>query len=135
MAFILDPNFRHLIPNTETVSRVREYILSDPEVEGDVSRFVEGWGWDHTRWLLSEWPNAVGLRIGTRELFSSLLIMQDHLENDPAVKGRKVVLQSKDGHALWVSKAVIETIDSLPHEIQGGVIVRDKNGNPTGGYG
>lgn len=48
------------------------------------------------------------------------------------VAGRLIVLQSKDGHALWVSLAVLKSMDPLPEEVEGGVIVRDADGNPTG---
>ena len=44
----------------ETVSRVRDYILSDPDILNDKSKWVEGWGWDHTRWILEQWPTSVG---------------------------------------------------------------------------
>ena len=46
--------------------------------------------------------------------------------------GRSIVLQSKDGHALWVSSAVLKSISPLPEEVEGGVIVRDASGKPTG---
>lgn len=46
--------------------------------------------------------------------------------------GRPVVLQSKDGHMLWVSQAVLRSIEPLPTEVEGGVIVRDSFGKPTG---
>ena len=42
------------------------------------------------------------------------------------------MLQSKDGHALWVSSAVLKSIEPLPSEVEGGVIVRDSFGKPTG---
>ena len=57
---------------------------------------------------------------------------QHALEADPVVAGRPVVLQSKDGHALWVSLAVLQSMDPLPDEVEGGVIVRDAAGKPTG---
>ena len=44
---------------TETVARVRAYILADPDIVNDKTKFVEGWGWDHTKWLLEEWPTYV----------------------------------------------------------------------------
>ncbi|KAI0351006.1 hypothetical protein OH77DRAFT_1411838 [Trametes cingulata] len=98
----------------ETVERVRAYIEADPDIFEDKTKYVEGWGWDHTKWLLEEWPTYGAL------------------EADPIVAGRPVVLQSKDGHALWVSLAVLESISPLPDEVEGGVIVRDSFGKPTG---
>ncbi|CAL1708121.1 unnamed protein product [Somion occarium] len=98
----------------ETVQVVRNYILSDPDVRHNKSTFVEGWGWDHTQWLLEQWPTS------------------EDLENDPVVRGRPIVLQSKDGHAIWVSKKILDDIEFIPEEIEGGTIFRDSNGNPTG---
>lgn len=46
---------------TETVERVKAYILADPDILDDKTKFVEGWGWDHTKWLLEEWPTYVRL--------------------------------------------------------------------------
>ncbi len=45
--------------DAETVARVRAYIEADPDILSDKSRYVEGWGWDHTKWLLEEWPTYV----------------------------------------------------------------------------
>ncbi|KAI0930719.1 hypothetical protein AcW1_003666 [Taiwanofungus camphoratus] len=98
----------------ETVRRVKEFILSDPEIRDDRSQYVEGWGWDHTKWPNTEWPTYV------------------QLEEDPEVAGRLIVLQSKDGHALWVSSKVLEAIKPLPQAVEGGVILRDSAGEPTG---
>lgn len=44
---------------TETVWRVRDYIQSNPKLRTDKTKFVEGWGWDHTKWLQSAFPTAV----------------------------------------------------------------------------
>ncbi|KAI0818459.1 amidohydrolase family-domain-containing protein [Trametes gibbosa] len=101
----------------ETVARVRAYIEADPEILEDKTKFVEGWGWDHTKWLLEEWPTSACINA---------------LDADPIVAGRPVVLQSKDGHALWVSKSVLRSMEPLPEEVEGGVIVRDSFGKPTG---
>ena len=60
------------------------------------------------------------------------IALQDALEADPIVRGRPIILQSKDGHALWVSKAVLELNSPLPLEVEGGVIIRDSFGTPTG---
>ncbi|EAU91349.2 amidohydrolase [Coprinopsis cinerea okayama7 len=54
------------------------------------------------------------------------------LENDPILRGRPIILQSKDCHALWVSSAALKPSLPLPDEVEGGVIVRDQNNQPTG---
>ena len=54
----------HGLYTAETVARVKAYILADPDILHDKTKFVEGWGWDHTKWLLEEWPTYV------RALFS-----------------------------------------------------------------
>ncbi|OAX36092.1 hypothetical protein K503DRAFT_695783 [Rhizopogon vinicolor AM-OR11-026] len=98
----------------ETVALVRQHILDNSDILDDSSKFVEGWGWDHTSWPVEEWPTS------------------DALEADPIVSGRPVILQSKDGHALWISKAALELSSPLPSEVEGGVIVRDSFGTLTG---
>lgn len=45
---------------------------------------------------------------------------------------RKIVLRSKDCHALWVSPKVLEEVEFPEKEIEGGTIVRDADGKPTG---
>ncbi|THV06783.1 hypothetical protein K435DRAFT_848853 [Dendrothele bispora CBS 962.96] len=98
----------------DTVKRVRDYILANPDIQTDKSKFILGGGWDHTVWPTSRWPSAADL------------------DADPIITGRPVVLQSKDCHALWVSSAALETSLPLPLEVEGGVIVRDQYGYPTG---
>jgi len=63
----------------------------------------------------------------------SLTISQADLDADSIIRGRPVVLQSKDCHALWVSSKVIEASLPLPEVVEGGVIIRDDAGLPTGG--
>jgi len=58
--------------------------------------------------------------------------LQADLEADPIIRGRPVVLQSKDCHALWVSSKVIENSPPLPEVVEGGLIIRDDGGRPTG---
>ena len=48
------------------------------------------------------------------------------------IKGRLISLSRIDGHARWVSPAVLHQMSDLPENIDGGLIVRDKQGNPTG---
>ena len=42
-----------------TVEIVKQYILNDPEIRDDKSKYIEGWGWDHTKWTPEQWPTAV----------------------------------------------------------------------------
>ncbi|KAF9024805.1 hypothetical protein BDZ89DRAFT_988931 [Hymenopellis radicata] len=98
----------------EVVKSVGDYILANPDLYNNKSKIVEGWGWDHTIWPEGRWPNA------------------DDLEQDPVIRGRSVVLQSRDGHGIWVSKTALEANKPYPDAVEGGVIVRDSNGNPNG---
>lgn len=55
------------------------------------------------------------------------------MEENPIVRGRPVVLQSKDGHALWVSQKILDAmLPFIPDHLEGGVIARDLDGNPSG---
>ncbi|KAJ6535556.1 amidohydrolase family-domain-containing protein [Mycena capillaripes] len=99
---------------SETVARVREYILRTPAILNNPDAFIRGGGWDHTSWPGASWPTA------------------NDLDADPIIKGRPVVLQSKDCHGLWVSGRVLELSTPFPASIEGGVILTDDSGTPTG---
>jgi hypothetical protein len=43
----------------DATALVRRFILSDEDIKQDPLKFVEGWGWDHTKWVEQEFPNAV----------------------------------------------------------------------------
>ncbi len=58
--------------------------------------------------------------------------VQEDLASDPLLKGRLISLSRVDGHARWVSPAVLELMPNLPEQVEGGLIVRDAVGNPTG---
>lgn len=45
----------------DTVKLIREFILADPDLRNDRDKFIEGWGWDHTKWTPEQWPKAVRL--------------------------------------------------------------------------
>lgn len=93
---------------------VRQFILSDEDIKQDPLKFVLGWGWDHTKWPEHGFPTAAVL------------------DSDPIVRQHRVVLEAKDGHAIWVNSKVLECISPLPENVEGGVIVRDASGKPTG---
>ncbi|KAI0344613.1 hypothetical protein BDW22DRAFT_1354713 [Trametopsis cervina] len=119
-AHILEYGFTKVLPLEgtqtvkETVHRIRTYIESKPELLRDKTKVVEGWGWDHTKWAQMAWPSATDL------------------ENDEVVAGRPIILQSKDGHALWVSQKILTAMHPIPDKVEGGVIVRNPSGEPIG---
>ncbi|KAJ7124911.1 amidohydrolase family-domain-containing protein [Mycena epipterygia] len=98
----------------ETVARVKKYILANPDIQANKSIYVLGGGWDHTVWPTARWPTAADL------------------ESDPVLRGRPIVLQSKDCHALWVSSKVMESSQPFPDLVEGGIIFRDDAGQPNG---
>lgn len=98
----------------DTVLRVREFILNNPEVLNDKTKWIRGGGWDHTIWPSSNWPSGA------------------ELDADPVIRGRPVVLQSKDCHALWVSAEAMRLSSPFPDSVEGGIIIRGEDGEPTG---
>ncbi|KAH9083588.1 amidohydrolase family-domain-containing protein [Lactarius deliciosus] len=74
---------------------VRRFISSDEDIKKDPLKFVEGWGWDHTKWAGREFPTAADL------------------DSDPLVRQHRVILEAKDGHAIWVNSRVLEEISPL----------------------
>ncbi|KAJ7189665.1 amidohydrolase family-domain-containing protein [Mycena pura] len=99
----------------ETVSRIRDYILNNPAILNNRDAVIRGGGWDHTPWPGAAWPTAA------------------HLEADPIIKGRLVVLQSKDCHAMWVSERAMALSALSPSvSVEGGVIMTDDTGAPSG---
>uniref|UniRef100_A0A8H7XPQ0 Amidohydrolase 3 domain-containing protein n=1 Tax=Psilocybe cubensis TaxID=181762 RepID=A0A8H7XPQ0_PSICU len=98
----------------EVIERIKAYILAHPEVMNDKSRWIEGMGWDQTKWPGSQFPTA------------------SDLDKDPLLKGRLISLTRVDGHARWVSLSVLDLMPNLPEKVGGGLIVRDEHGKPTG---
>jgi hypothetical protein len=43
----------------EVVSRLKAYIEAHPDVRDDSNRWVEGMGWDQTKWPGAQFPTAV----------------------------------------------------------------------------
>ncbi|KAI0036858.1 amidohydrolase family-domain-containing protein [Vararia minispora EC-137] len=88
----------------DAVAAVRNYILNDEDIQADPEKYVQGWGWDHTRWPDHNFPTAADL------------------DSDPVVRSHRVALEAKDGHAIWVNSKVLEEISPLPDEVEGGLI-------------
>jgi predicted amidohydrolase YtcJ len=79
------------------------------------SAWIRGWGWDHSRWEGSGWPDK------------SLL--------DRAAPDHPVFLSRIDGHAAWLSSRALREvgIEETPPDSDGGEIVRDpESGSVTG---
>ncbi|KAH8084879.1 amidohydrolase family-domain-containing protein [Cristinia sonorae] len=108
----------------DILDTLEDYVKAHPDIEADPDRWIRGMGWDQTRWKdwSGEFPTA------------------EHLASRSLLAARPIALSRVDGHAMWVSPRVIElTKESQPghkwpsdDEIEGGSIVRDSDGNPTG---
>lgn len=127
-------NLTYLITKycSDVVERVKAYILSHPDVHNDTTQWIEGWGWDQTKWSKAQFPIAVRLDFTTVQTISSCQGYQADLDQDPLLKGRLISLSRIDGHARWVSPAVLQQMPDLPEKVDGGLIVRNEQGNPTG---
>ncbi|KAG8703447.1 hypothetical protein FRC08_002837, partial [Ceratobasidium sp. 394] len=91
-------------------ARIRAYIQSTSPEPG---AWIEGQGWDQTLW-------------------GGLFPTADDLDDDPVLRDRPIVLARTDVHAYWVSNEVIRRLGPLPDKVEGGEIVRDALGKPTG---
>lgn len=93
----------------EVAKKVKEYAKAHPELN-----WIKGRGWNQELWQKRQFPKA-------RDL-------------DEYVSDRPVWLRRVDGHAGWAnSKALaFAGISKNSLDPEGGKIVRDSNGNPTG---
>lgn len=57
---------------------------------------------------------------------------QDDFDSEPLLRGRRIYLNRVDVHAAWVSHRVLQLMGELPSEVDGGMIIRDLSGKPTG---
>ncbi len=102
----------HQLKNAEDIAQI--------EIPENAGSWVTGFGWDQNLWQTKNFPS--------RELL------------DQAFGDRKVVLFRADGHALWVSSAVLRHIGwaqsdgtfNAPESPTGGEVLLDKQGQPTG---
>jgi len=101
--------FIHEAPTVATVAdRVREKAAQMPR-----GQWIQGHGWMQVAWG-GEFPTAADLDAATR----------DH----------PVALSAKSGHALWVNSLALQLagITAQTPDPEGGQIVRDAGGYPTG---
>jgi predicted amidohydrolase YtcJ len=93
----------------EALRQVEEYASDYPDLN-----WIEGRGWNHTHWDINRFPTAGEL--------------------DKVVNERPVWLTRVDGHAGWANSKAMELagITAETEVPQGGEIIRDENGEPTG---
>ncbi|PVF96395.1 hypothetical protein CPB86DRAFT_807752 [Serendipita vermifera] len=106
----------------DVVTAVRKYILerdiqrnSDQALQKPLE-WIEGVGWDQNKW--DNWKGGFPTH--------------DMLDADPVLRGKPIILFRTDLHAVWLSGRALELCGELPTEVEGGEIIRDENGKPTG---
>lgn len=93
----------------EAQKRVERYASDYPDLN-----WIQGRGWNHTHWNINRFPTAEEL--------------------DEVVSDRPVWLSRVDGHAGWANSKAMEMagITADTEDPDGGKIIRDENGEPTG---
>ncbi|KAG6335056.1 hypothetical protein ID866_4034 [Astraeus odoratus] len=98
----------------EVLDRLVAYVKARADVLNDPSCWITGMGWDQNLWTTARYPQA------------------DDFDTEPLLKGRRIYLERVDGHAVWVSRRVLQLMADLPTSVDGGEIIRDDTGKPTG---
>lgn len=98
----------------EIIQLVKLYIRTHPDVRDDENQWIEGMGWDQTKWPGAQFPTFADFN------------------SDPDLRNRPICLTRVDGHAKWVSQRVLDMMGDLPARVQGGHIIRNSDGSPTG---
>jgi predicted amidohydrolase YtcJ len=93
----------------EAVQRVVDFAQNSEQL-----KWIQGRGWNQVLWDSNEFPTAVSL--------------------DSALSDRPVWLSRVDGHAGWANSAAMELagVNRRSEDPDGGQIIRDDHGNPTG---
>jgi predicted amidohydrolase YtcJ len=93
----------------EAVLRVVDFAQNSEQLE-----WIQGRGWNQVLWESNEFPSAATL--------------------DAALLDKPVWLSRVDGHAGWANSAAMELagVDRRSEDPDGGQIIRDEDGNPTG---
>lgn len=95
----------------EVVARVKERAASTPK-----GQWIIGRGWDQNDWPVKEFPTAAAL--------------------DAAIPDHPVFLRRVDGHAAVTNTAGLRaaSVTASTKDPEGGRVIRDANGNPTGTF-
>lgn len=93
----------------KALGHIEGYASENPDLN-----WIEGRGWNNTHWGDGDFPTAEDL--------------------DKAVSDRPVWLSRVDGHAGWANSKAMELagITAETESPEGGKIIRDENGEPTG---
>lgn len=93
----------------EAVQRVVDFTERSEQLE-----WIQGRGWNQVLWDSNEFPSAASL--------------------DAALSDKPIWLSRVDGHAGWANSAAMELagVDRRSEDPDGGQIIRDEDGNPTG---
>jgi predicted amidohydrolase YtcJ len=102
-------DLRGVTSESEAVAKVREAAKRCKPGE-----WIRGTAWDQNLWAGRQFPDAVGI--------------------SKAAPDNPVSLERVDGHAIWVNRKAMEIADinARTPDPQGGRILRDANGAPTG---
>jgi len=106
---LLQVDLRDATSVNDAVRRVADYAKAQPELA-----WITGRGWNQEQWPSRSFPNASQL--------------------DEVVSDRPVYLTRVDGHAGWANRKALELagIDAGTVAPDGGEIIKDANGEPTG---
>ncbi len=101
----------------DSVAALSQAVASAAKADPDARTFLLGRGWDQNRFSPPEFPDAAALRA-----------------LDAASAGHPVWLRRIDGHAGWANHAAMQLagLSKKTPEIEGGRILRDPSGEPTG---
>ena len=96
---------------TKSISEITNIISKSYDQS---SKWIEGRGWDQNDWADINFPTKTDL--------------------DLVAKDQPVYLRRIDGHAAWVNSKVLSIcgINKKTQDPDGGKIIRDKDGQPTG---
>ncbi|KAG1810276.1 amidohydrolase family-domain-containing protein [Suillus plorans] len=112
--FKMNLNLEDCTSVDDVLSHLKAYVIAHPDILGDPTRWIEGMGWDQNKWRGAQYPHA------------------NDFDREPLLRGRRISLARIDAHASWVSNRVLQLMAPLPEDIDGGVIIRDEHGKPTG---